>query len=340
MWRRAFFGSIAGAAAVAPALPAPVSAAPAPPPADQFRPTVGAVDPATLESCTAHFGLAKSNSTVINFDETDTSGITPAPTLGAGITPVVTVTLNDDTVVECRAERAWTDTASFDSLLRDSSFGNMFHQPAGLWYLIPGGGLGDTHINNLSSTPIDNVKTIVIDLVLDPAYAADFTVEWTAAFNHRNFLTVNDALAAVRAAERADIDPSLQSSFDTNVDATAWCNGDNNDTALEAALFALLPTDAQDASPFGVDDICVNLDILSATYDFEATKAHGVIPVAISATAAPTTTAGPTTTATGSAGNTLPPTGPPTSTLPTMWALGALVGAGGAMVLIARRRAQ
>ncbi len=71
--------------------------------------------PGTYSSCTAKFGLMKTNSDLATFDVVDGSpAVTPSPVLGTNLIPLITV--SDGTTTEtCEAQIAWTDAATFDS---------------------------------------------------------------------------------------------------------------------------------------------------------------------------------------------------------------------------------
>jgi hypothetical protein len=71
--------------------------------------------PGTYTSCTAKFGLMKTNSDLATFDVVDGSpAVTPSPVVGSNLIPLITV--SDGTITEtCEAQLAWTDSATFDS---------------------------------------------------------------------------------------------------------------------------------------------------------------------------------------------------------------------------------
>ena len=79
-----------------------------------FQPASGYV-PGTYSSCTAKFGLMKSNADLATFDVVDGSpAVTPTPVMGTDLIPLITV--SDGTITEtCEAQIAWTDSATFDS---------------------------------------------------------------------------------------------------------------------------------------------------------------------------------------------------------------------------------
>ena len=79
-----------------------------------FQPASGYV-PGTYSSCTAKFGLMKTNADLATFDVVDGSpAVTPTPVMGTDLIPLITV--SDGTITEtCEAQIAWTDSATFDS---------------------------------------------------------------------------------------------------------------------------------------------------------------------------------------------------------------------------------
>ena len=97
--------------------------------------------PGTYESCTAMFGLYKSNSDLATFDIAETgTPLVPVPVMGTDIVPLVTVTDSTQATHTCVAVPGWTDEATFSSdYLRDSSvlFSTSMPYPGTGYYLLP-----------------------------------------------------------------------------------------------------------------------------------------------------------------------------------------------------------
>lgn len=114
---RLFLGGIAALLGVSATATELVSASAEPATTDHtsgFQPASGYV-PGTYSSCTAKFGLLKTNSDLATFDVVDgTPAVTPTPVMGTDLIPLITV--SDGTFTEtCEAQLAWTDSATFDS---------------------------------------------------------------------------------------------------------------------------------------------------------------------------------------------------------------------------------
>lgn len=343
--KRSLTGGLAATAALSPFVVAGTGQAQspegiAPEPASQraagFAP---AVDVGALEGCTAHFGLTKTNSSVILFDETVTGPLTPAPVIGDGITPVATITFADTSTYTCILEPAWTDEESFEAFFpvdSDPTGYNFGRYPGRPGYLLPGTGVGQSHLFAIYFGCVDcaDVDGVELELVVDSSFGDQFTVTYESAFDP---LTPLDGMvedvdayeAALLAGVRSDLPEGVRESFDALV--TGESCTDTVDLELEAALAAL-----QKDPPF-VEDLTNECDmansaLLSEIFDQQADD--NTVDVLIESLEVPVTSGPPTT----DSGSGLPDTGSSDRTGVSAWTAGAFALLGAALVRVSRRR--
>lgn len=219
-------------------------------PATAYRPVD--VDPTTLQSCTAMFGLTKENSAPLLFSQT-ISGSSAAPTVGNGITPVITITSSSNEVVQCVPEVAFDDPTSMYAWYTGAPVGLLFDGPSLPVYAVPGYGFG---FPLSPTTPLDvlsDVASYEITLVPDAEhrdvvsldYLTDYPFDWYPDTAQRT-VAVLEYLASLTSGDTADF-------------LLAWANGGTCDVgadpALMTALLALLPP-AVAGSEFAGPDVC------------------------------------------------------------------------------------
>lgn len=307
--------------------------------------TSGMVDIGTLQTCTAHFGLTKFNSSVVVFDETVTGPLTPAPAMNAGIKPVATITFADRPPYTCILEPAWTDLASFEIFFTDAvelfPLGNLSRYPGKPGYLLPGTGLGVGSLFKLLSSGCDNcfaVDGVELEMVVDPLFDGNFTVTFEPQtlpggsfgdINSDNFEAALIALLIPRIRE--DLPQELRSAFDGLFpDPNGPCV-DNDDVALEAALFAL---QKQPPAVTDLTDVCNVLSSLVFSEIFDLQVDDGTVDVLINSGAGSISW----TPSFIDAETDLPATGSSQRTGVLAWTSGSLVLLGAALVTLTRRR--
>ena len=134
MFKQYLTGSLAATAALVPMV-APAIAHAAPAEAPLRSPDRPSVDPATLESCTAVFGLTKNNSLFLSFDQTVAGDATPAPHIGDGLTFYITAD-DGSGPQDCIPELAWSNPDEFHTHF-GSQLGQILLYPGGGYYLVP-----------------------------------------------------------------------------------------------------------------------------------------------------------------------------------------------------------
>lgn len=273
MFKKYVTGGLAASAALAPiAIATPVHAAPAEAP-QQSPALPGELDPSTLESCSANFGLSKA---FITFDETVTGSATPVPHVGNGIIPVVTF-IGDSGEESCILELAWTDEASFIDALEGPPPG-FFPYPGGGYYFGP----------QFSET-LPGGAAYHIDLFLQAPYTGVWTITWTAdvsvdlfeglGFIELAFQKIKDSLPAeVQAAWDA-----YAAEVDINFGTTCPVIEDQD---LAAALLELAGGEGaiSDYMEFGdpsSDGDCLVVEVVLIKAIFDLILNSAVVPVTI-----------------------------------------------------------
>lgn len=296
--------------------------------------TSGVVDIGTLETCTAHFGLTKYNSSVVVFDETVTGPLTPAPAINAGITPVATITFADSSTYTCKLVPAWTDLASFEIFFTDTNplntLGNLSRYPGTPVYLLPGSGLGLAHyFNSLYGCPTCfEVNRVELEMVVDPLFDGNFTVTIEPqTLPGGSFVD----FVVLKLRIREDLPEELRSSFDGLFTGTDGSCVDNGDPLLKAALFAL-----QKQPPLVTDpsDPCELLQPLAISEVFDWQVEDGTVDVLINSGDGSISW----TPSFIDAETDLPATGSSKRTDVLAWTSGSLVLLGAALVTLTRRR--
>ncbi len=188
---------------------------------------MGTIDPSTLETCTAKFGLTKNNGTVVSFDETVVGSATPVPHVNADIVPVLTY---DDGggIEQCVPVAAWTDEASFDTFMEGIT--SMFPYPGTGFYLIPGHGL------NPDAVPTESYH---FDLVMGPEFTPVWSLDWTPGLTPYPWASSGAMDTAALAKVRAMLPESVRAAWDS---APAWPSSQCpivDDAALLTALVDL-----------------------------------------------------------------------------------------------------
>jgi LPXTG-motif cell wall-anchored protein len=296
--------------------------------------TSGVVDIGTLQTCTAHFGLTKYNSSVVQFEETVTGPLTPAPAINEDITPVATITFADSSTVTCILVPAWTDLASFETFFTDTNpfnpYGNLSRYPGEPVYLLPGTGLGLAHFSNSlygcqTCFAVDGVE---LELVVDPPFDANFTVTFEPQTLPGG--SIVDFVVLISRI-REDLPEELRSSFDGLFPSTDGSCVDNDDPLLESALLAL-----QKQPPLITDpsDPCELLVPLAISEIFDLQVDDGTVDVLINSGAGSISW----TPSFIDAETDLPATGSSQRTGVLAWTSGSLVLLGAALVTLTRRR--
>lgn len=302
----------------------------------------GIIDIDTLQTCTAHFGLTKYNSSVVQFEETVTGPLTPAPAINAGITPVATITFADSSTVTCILEPAWTDLASFETFFTAPSpyelYADLNRYPGKPGYLLPGTGLGSAQFFNLgggcTTTPCFEVNGVELEMVVDPPFDANFTVTiepQTLPGGSIGDIDGEAYFVVLGLRIREDLPAELRSSFDGLFTGTDGSCVDNNVEALEAALFEL-----QEQPPFVPvsTDPCALLLPLAISEIFDKQVEDGIVDVLINSGAGSISW----TPSFIDAETDLPATGSSQRTGVLAWTSGSLVLLGAALVTLTRRR--
>jgi hypothetical protein len=303
-------------------------------------------DLTSLQGCTAYFGLTKDNSVPMVIAETVEGPLTPAPTLGNGITPVATITLDDASVVTCILEKAWTDETSF----RD------FHSPDGApigtdftvypganVYLIPGYGVGQANVWSrwFVGWP-DKADNVDIEFVVDEQYLPDFTVTGSATlvpftdldgFSSDVFTGSEEMLTYLRGLLRPMLSTTAQSELDALTGGFFSCS-DPDAPTLEAELLALIPVSGDTLTP---SNTCELLPVVLVSGVLPLQLENNTVDVLVQSEA-PTTTATPTTEDDGILSPTIPTTGADDSARHTAVGAGLMAALGAALVMITRRR--
>lgn len=304
--------------------------------------TSGVVDIGTLQTCTAHFGLTKYNSSVVVFDETITGPLTPAPAIDEGITPVATITFADSSTVTCILVPAWTDLASFETFFTDTNpfnpYGNLSRYPGEPVYLLPGTGLGSAQffsfLDECTTTPCFEVNGVELEMVVDPPFDANFTVTiepQTLPGGSIGDIDGEAYFVVLGLRIREDLPAELRLSFDGLFTGTDGSCVDNNVEALEAALLAL-----QKQPPLVTDpsDPCELLMPLALSEIFDKQVEDGIVDVLINSGAGSISW----TPSFIDAETDLPATGSSQRTGVLAWTSGSLVLLGAALVTLTRRR--
>jgi hypothetical protein len=147
--------------------------------ADYSPQTIG-----TYESCSAYFGLSKSNSNLASFDVVNnTTGPDPvianSQQAGPTLVPVVTLTDASNNTFECTPELGWTDQATWEipyvggiALLYIQ---NIVHYPGTGFWVLPGLGEELVHYDGSSYvfyTPVSGTLRFESNLVGVPIHAS------------------------------------------------------------------------------------------------------------------------------------------------------------------------
>lgn len=228
-------------------------------------------DPSTLESCTAKFGLTKQNSALLTLDVEVDAGITPAPTIGDGLTPVITVTGGSGADEHCIPERAWSDEAQFRVFMGEGTSGGVSEAvtyPGPDPYLVPGPGIGYyylDYLNSVGSTSVGPIgrsgAPVTLTILIDATDDRNLTVAWSRTIqvvSHASFIAAfadgfDDLVAAVQSDQRDNLRGlmgALVSADPTGCDATY------ETPDLLAALLLATPSLAPYAPTFSAGDTC------------------------------------------------------------------------------------
>ena len=303
MLKRSFSGGVAATAVLAPFIaPAVAQAAPAPAP-DRVAP-MGVVDPSTLESCTAHFGLTKNNGTVVSFDETVVGSATPVPHVNADIVPVLTY---DDGggIEQCVPVAAWTDEASFDSFM--GVITSMYPYPGTGFYLIPGHGL------NPDAVPTESYH---FDLVMGAAFTPVWSLDWTPGLTPYPWASSGAMDTAALAKVRAMLPESVRAAWDSAAFSPSSQCPNVDDAALLTALVDLAGgLDVTGPAPF-----CALADMAFHIALFRFQIEGNVVPYVVNSNSAAA----------------VPVTG--SASAPILALASTLAGLGAGLVLVGRRR--
>ena len=137
---RLFLGGIAALLGVSATATELVAASAEPATTDHsagLQPQSGYV-PGTYSSCTAKFGLSKSNADLATFDVVaGTPPVSPLPVVGTDIIPLMTVS-DGVTVETCELQLAWTDATTFTDNFVDAGVSNGHSYIAGTAIAYPG----------------------------------------------------------------------------------------------------------------------------------------------------------------------------------------------------------
>ncbi len=266
---------------------------------------MGVLDPSTLETCTAKFGLTKNNGTVVSFDETVVGSATPVPHVNADIVPVLTY---DDGggIEQCVPVAAWTDEASFDSFM--GGITGMFPYPGTGFYLIPGHGL------NPDTVPTESYH---FDLVMGPAFTPVWSLDWTPGLTPYPWASIEAMNIAAIAKVRAMLPESIRASWDSAAYSRSGCSN-LDDPELLAALVDL--DGGTDVTGSFSTDFCVLADMAFNIALFRFQVEGNIVPYVINSDAAAA----------------VPVTG--AASAPILALASTLAGLGAGLVLVGRRR--
>ncbi|MDO8390452.1 MAG: hypothetical protein Q7V57_08185 [Actinomycetota bacterium] len=313
MFKKYFAGGLTVSAALAPlAAATPVHAAPAHSP-QQAPALPGDIDPSTLGSCSADFGLSKA---LISFDETITGSATPVPHVGNGIIPVVTF-IDGASEVSCILQLAWTDEASFLVAL-DNPPAGLFPYPGGGYYIAPA-----------FDDFLPSGAMYRIDLFLQAPHTDVWSIAWTADLSFPLFTSPEELFGAVFDRVRNSLPAEVQPAWDElGFDIITDTCPTIDDPALAAALLALAGGQEVIDEYSGISDPdCVVLTVVFVQALWDVLLRSGTVPVSLSS-------------GTGESGAAVPDPVVGSSPTPLLVTATAFAALGTGLVFAGRRRRQ
>ena len=250
MFKQYLTGGLAATAALVPMV-APAIAHAAPAEAPLRAPDRPSVDPATLESCTAVFGLTKSNSLFLSFDQTVAGDATPAPHIGDGLTFYVTAD-DGSGPQDCVPELAWSNADEFATWMgKGASF---LVYPGGGYYLMPQ--------QNGSGIPI------AVHLALDASHASDWTLDWDHEIDPDAMNGDGVLLAAAKARLRTLLPDDVLVEFDAipGMGCNSLESGPLADALLELLGGAAVAAELNLTTPCNVYSVLLIREAMSEVY--------------------------------------------------------------------------